>query len=168
LVLLLVVLTGCTSEAARLAQFNDQIATSNKRLARAAIEFRDAFAPLTANPSSPADPDKVKSAYDNLRSVLNEIKEERKTVDVPSNSAAADLHKAYDAYLQAQEQLVAQEFTVILRLVQSPGLSPRDKGNKISDLQTTISQKGRDESQKLTEVHRKFSEAVRMKLVPAY
>src|SRR5262249_10857338 len=102
LALALAVVAGCGG--ADVPRFNDQIAESNKKLAKAAVEFKGTLAPLGKDQK--INLNAVKNSHDSLVALVKEIREERKRVKVPSAKGAEELHKAYDAFLDGQQRIV--------------------------------------------------------------
>ena len=163
LALALIVVTGC-SQSAELVRFNDQIAESNRKLARAAWEFREAIIPLSNNQK--ADFNRVKASHDKLLALVKQIREERKKVKVPKG--AEEFHKAYDAYLEGQQQIVEGEFAMIVRYVENERLSLAGKWAEIQKQIFKVDEKARRTRDKLTEAQNKFANDVNMRLVQFY
>jgi hypothetical protein len=161
--LLLVVLAGCTSYNKDVMRFNDHMAQSNKKLASAAYEFRQTFAPLGRNEFVDAAP--VKAAYQDVRAVLSQIREERSKLKYPKNPALDAMNDAYEAFLDGQERIVDQDFPRIIAWVEAVNLTPANKWEKIGQEFTRIQDKERADYQKLFDAQQKFAVDVDMKLI---
>jgi hypothetical protein len=103
-----------------MVKYNDRMANANKRLAEATWEFRETLAPMSK--SEPPNLEDVKAAYDKLVVTINDIKEERqKQLPRPDAPVVDELDKAYDAFLQGQEQMILREFVAMVRVAEGPG-----------------------------------------------
>lgn len=171
--LLLVAWAGCSNPGKELENFNDQIAQSNKRLAKAAWEVRKALSPLDPTNTSGAtikyDKDgrayEVREAHSKLLDLVKAIQEERKAVKVPKVQTAEDLHKAYDEFLKGQRRIVEEDFARMVQLAEARSLPSADRWAKMQTLFQQVQSRENEDMKKVSEAHNKFAEGVGMKLV---
>jgi hypothetical protein len=165
--LLLLALVGCGSKGGSVRDFNDQMVRSNKRLAKAAWDFRATLTPLEKDKA--CDPVAVREAYAHVKAVLKEVKEDRKQLKIPTTiPGAEDMHKAYDVFLEKQEQIVDQDFVRIIAWSETATLSPGQRWDKITNVLSEIQTKESADITKLADAQYKFSTSAGMRLVQNY
>lgn len=163
--LVLASLAGCESDSSKLTRFNDQMALSNRKLASGAWEMRELILPLSR--STPVDIDSVRSSHNSMKNILAEIRKEqaRDKDEMKKLPALEEFRKAYSDYLDAMEQIIEQDYTLIVRWIEVPNLPPPDKWAKIQGEMGKIQEKDRLAMSKLQEAQTKFSNDVSMRLV---
>lgn len=159
------VTAGCgNSLGEELATHNDRMAASNRRLAKAAFEFRKAaIEPLTKNQDVNAL--EIDRAYSVLVTAVNELKEQRKNATTPA-ATIEPLHKAYDEFFQVQERLVIKEFADIRDIAKSPA-THKERVDKITPIVGEIQKQERNEHQKVQQAQSKFSTDANMRIIQA-
>lgn len=161
LALVLLGLVGCGGPHP--VKFNDEIVQTNKRLARAAWEFRESFNPL--NRAEQIDPNKVQNAYDNLLKTVKDIQEEWKKTEAHRSTTGEDFHKAYDTFLAGQRRLVEQEFSNIVAIAKRVGVPPQNRMEEINKQLTKITEKENQDMEKLRQAQNKFGDDQSIRLI---
>lgn len=123
---------GCKGPPPGKEEFNNLLATYNRKLARPARAFRKAVLPLSTG--QPADARAARAALDDMKKALKEVRSDVEWLDVPSGSgkAQAFLDK-YKEYLTMEETLPDKYFKPILAQVEEEGPAPSEKWNDKDD-----------------------------------
>jgi hypothetical protein len=167
LALVLIAMVGCKANPGReMANFNDEIAASNKKIAKASFDFRASFVPLASN--QPVDEAVCKNAYNNVLDVIKKVREDWKKLEVPPSGGdeAKALHKAYDEFLDGQQKIVEDQFAAIPKLTENKTMAMKLKWDTIQSLITKIQEREQNDRRKLEEAQGKVASSYNLKLVP--
>lgn len=146
----LTVAAGCKEQLTPLA-LNNHAAASNRKIARAATEMRTQLLPLRTGKNVPAG--QVRSAYENLRRTVADIRAETDKVGPDFLPQAANFYNFYQGYLAGQERLVQEEFSKILQAVDGQG-TPVQKWNAILPILARIDKADAEDLGRLREAQK--------------
>jgi hypothetical protein len=119
------VLAGCGQEQGPIG-FNDATVNINRRMAKAAKDFRDQLAPLTQG--KPVDAAALQSAYDRLQHAVDDARSAAKKLTPPKdNQAAQDYYDAFEKFLALDDDLVKGPMKEILTIVTDANVPVADK-----------------------------------------
>jgi hypothetical protein len=118
---------GCKEQLTPLA-LNTHAASSNRKIAKAATDLRQQLLQLSAGKNVPAG--QVRSAYENLRKTVAEVRDATNKVGPDFVPQASDFYSTYQGFLDGQEALLDDEFPKLMQIVEGQG-SPVQKWNAI-------------------------------------
>lgn len=115
---------GCGFPPSRV-EFIEKMAKENRKIARSTVAFRNAVKPVTTG--QPADAVKVRSAYNDMEKTLKEVQSDMSgQLLPPSSNSAKDFMKAYNAYLDGQQDILDN---YLLKIVQEIEAKPDADGH---------------------------------------
>jgi hypothetical protein len=125
---------GCKGPPPGKEEFNNLLASYNRRLARPARAFRKAVLPMATG--QPADAPGARAALDDLKKALKGVRGDVEWLDIPSNSGknAQPFLDKYKEYLTMEETFPEKYFQPILDVVEERGPTPEDKWAKVKPL----------------------------------
>jgi hypothetical protein len=155
----MVAVIGCAGEAVR---FNNTIAGYNKRLNEAGTKFGKAIAPAAKGLA--VNVGEAKAAYQQVKTVVNEVKAEFAALKVPSGASAKKMADAYAQFLKGQEHMVNNDFAQIMTMVESGKV---DQG-RFNGLLLQVSQREQGDLAALQAAQREFAKehGIRLQAAP--
>jgi hypothetical protein len=126
----LVAFVGCGSSTKEAVAFNQTIVTANQRLASVGQEFGEAIGRALAG--GPADVAQVKQLYDKTKQVVQQVKAEMQSVQVPPSNAAQTLYDADQKFLQGQERMIEKDFGEVVKLLENSELDKAERAQKVA------------------------------------
>ena len=122
---------GCGFPPSRIG-FIEKIASENRRIARSTRNFRGAV--MSLKNGQAADAGTVRSAYQEMEKTVKEVKADMEAQSLPSSSSSAKpFLAAYKQYLSGQQQILTENLLPIVKKIEEPGGSPKDKWAFVSD-----------------------------------
>jgi|CXWL01.1.fsa_nt_gi dsDNA-specific endonuclease/ATPase MutS2 len=127
----LLALTGCgkkgsTADAVR---FNDGLVASSKRVADAAKAFGDAVGPAVNGGIQEVS--KAKRELETVNESFERAQSDVRLLKVPDSSEARAFLAEHQKLLKHQEQLIREEFAAVVKVLEDPLLSARDRAKRI-------------------------------------
>src|SRR5262249_52025481 len=153
-------LAGCRNRVKSM-EFDDFMVRSNRKLAKAALEFKKTLPGETGA----LDPVATRNAYDKLKDAMAEIRKDMQETVGPRGVRGDAMRKAYTSFLDGQESLINNEFKDIVGLVEDRDINPTERSLKIAVLLTKISIADAAALNDLKATNKTFAEYYLMKIV---
>jgi len=126
----LVALAGCggvsKEEAAR---FNNALVAADRRFVDASREFIKAA--NAAVGGGVGEVTLVKRAYENVVDAAERMRADAKTLKVPKSKNAQVFFDAYMAVVDQREELVKEDFRIVMKVLEDPVLTPQERVRKL-------------------------------------
>jgi hypothetical protein len=154
-------LAGCGSPMEP-TQFNSAVVMGNKKLAKAAGEFRSVFHPLEKG-QAPGISD-VTRAREKLGRALEDAKRDFDNITPTDSSAGQDLYDAYKKFLQVEEQLFREEFGTGITNALQQGGNNQNKWAAVQQVFARIQSREQAELDKVKEKQKAFAKGHNIQL----
>jgi len=126
----LLALGGCGGASKDEAiRFNDAMVDADKRFVASAKDFLDAAA--AAVNGGVMELTLVKRAYEACVEAAERMRADAKTLKVPKGKTSQAFYDAYLAVVAQREELVKEDFRIIMKVLEDPALMPQERARKL-------------------------------------
>jgi hypothetical protein len=149
----LVAVAGCGRSN---ISFNNALSEANQRIAKGGEAWANAA--VAAMEGDAAAVQRFKSAEQDLRKVLADVKSDMQALKVPDSPTAKRLYDAHQKFLQGQDEIINNQFAEIGRLIEDPDTPQMAKMQKFVELAQSAEARENQDLVVLQQVQREFAQ----------
>ncbi len=158
----LLALAGCGNSTKDAVAFNQSLLSANQKLQAAGREFGEGVGRAMAGGAG--DVAQLRQSYDKTRQVVQQVKADMQSVQVPSSQSAQDLYDAHQKFLQGQERMIEKDLGEVMKLLENSKLDKKERAQKVTAILTRIGSAEQADLDALKNAQRKFAQEYNLTL----
>jgi hypothetical protein len=152
---------GCDGKVA--VQYNDAVVALSKKLEAGDKTFGEAI--TKAVNGGPDDRKKLRSAYNQLKSEVEQVGKDFEALKVPAGQSASEFHTAAKTFFDAQIKLVQTDYNEVVTVLEDEKISPEEKKAKLDPVISRAGTTAKSQTNAMQQAQAKFAKDNKITLV---